>query len=112
MGFVNSGSDFTSQTQVVNGASNELLPIFGKERGAHARSAVGAGSLPLDMCVEIEVIIEILPSCGQESAVCWDSTKRYYAVNDFSCFAVSMLPVGRQGRNSICPQLASRSLSG
>ncbi len=57
-GFVASAPDFTGQPQVVNGASELLLEVFG-EAGRHARSAVGTTVLPLDAPVEIELIVEI-----------------------------------------------------
>jgi enamine deaminase RidA (YjgF/YER057c/UK114 family) len=57
-GFVASAPDFTGQPQVVNGASELLLEVFG-ESGRHARSAVGAAVLPLDAPVEIELIAEV-----------------------------------------------------
>jgi enamine deaminase RidA (YjgF/YER057c/UK114 family) len=57
-GFVASAPDFTGQPQVVNGASELLLEIFG-EAGRHARSAVGTAVLPLDAPVEIELIAEV-----------------------------------------------------
>lgn len=57
-GFVASVPDFTGQAQVVNGASELLLEVFG-EAGRHARSAVGMAVLPLDAPVEIELIAEV-----------------------------------------------------
>jgi enamine deaminase RidA (YjgF/YER057c/UK114 family) len=57
-GFVASAPDFTAQPQVVNGASELLLEIFG-DAGRHARSAVGTAVLPLDAPVEIELIVEV-----------------------------------------------------
>jgi enamine deaminase RidA (YjgF/YER057c/UK114 family) len=57
-GFVASAPDFTGQPQVVNGASELLLEIFG-DAGRHARSAVGTAVLPLDAPVEIELIVEV-----------------------------------------------------
>ena len=57
-GFVASAPDFTGQAQVVNGASELLLEVFG-EAGRHARSAVGTAVLPLDAPVEIELIVEV-----------------------------------------------------
>ena len=53
-----SAPDFTAQAQVVNGASELLLEVFG-EAGRHARSAVGTAVLPLDAPVEIELIAEV-----------------------------------------------------
>jgi len=57
-GFVASAPDFTGQPQVVNGASELLLEVFG-DAGRHARSAVGTAALPLDAPVEIEIIVEV-----------------------------------------------------
>ena len=57
-GFVNSGSGFTDQPKVINGASDLLVKIFG-EAGKHARSAVGVAELPLNALVEIEFIYKI-----------------------------------------------------
>jgi enamine deaminase RidA (YjgF/YER057c/UK114 family) len=58
VGFVASAPDFTGQPAVVNGASTLLGEVFG-DAGAHARSAVGVASLPLDAPVEIEMIVEV-----------------------------------------------------
>jgi enamine deaminase RidA (YjgF/YER057c/UK114 family) len=57
-GFVASDPSFTSQPQVVNGASDLFVSVFG-EIGRHTRSAVGVASLPLDAPVEVEVIAGI-----------------------------------------------------
>ena len=57
-GFVNSGSGFTDQPKVINGASDLLVSIFG-ENGKHVRSAVGIAELPLNALVEIEFIYQI-----------------------------------------------------
>lgn len=57
-GFVASAPDFTGQPQVVNGASELLLEVFG-EAGRHARSAVGTAVLPLNAPVEVELIAEV-----------------------------------------------------
>jgi enamine deaminase RidA (YjgF/YER057c/UK114 family) len=57
-GFVASAPDFTQQAQVINGASELLLEVFG-EAGRHARSAVGMAVLPLDAPVEVELIAEV-----------------------------------------------------
>lgn len=57
-GFVNCTGDFTDQPKVVNGASDLLVAVLG-EAGRHARSAVGAPSLPLGVAVEIEAIFEL-----------------------------------------------------
>ena len=58
LGMVNSAPDFNQQPAVVNGCSDLLVEVFG-DRGRHARSAVGMASLPNDIPVEIEVIIEV-----------------------------------------------------
>ncbi len=58
IGYVASAPDFTGQAQVVNGASELLLEIFG-DVGRHARSAVGVAVLPLDAPVEVELIVEV-----------------------------------------------------
>ncbi len=57
-GFVASDPGFTGQPQVINGASELLLEVFG-EAGRHARSAVGTAVLPLDAPVEVELIAEV-----------------------------------------------------
>ena len=57
-GYVNSAPDFTNQPQVVNGASDVMVEIFG-DAGRHARSAVGVASLPGGVAVEVEGIFEI-----------------------------------------------------
>lgn len=57
-GFVNSAPDFYDHPKVVNGASEFLLEIFG-ERGKHSRTALGAAALPLNVAVEINMIVEI-----------------------------------------------------
>lgn len=57
-GFVNSTPDFTDQPKVINGASDLLVAALG-DAGRHARSAVSAGALPLNVAVEIEGIFEI-----------------------------------------------------
>ena len=57
VGFVASVPEFTGQPGVINGASEFLGEVFG-DKGAHARSAVGVPSLPLDSPVELELIVE------------------------------------------------------
>lgn len=58
LGMVNSTPDFGDQPQVINGFSDLMVEIFG-DRGRHARSAVGMGSLPGQIAVEIEMIVEV-----------------------------------------------------
>jgi enamine deaminase RidA (YjgF/YER057c/UK114 family) len=53
-GMVNCTPDFAQQPAVINGCSDLIIEIWGPERGAHTRSAVGMSSLPFDMAVEIE----------------------------------------------------------
>jgi enamine deaminase RidA (YjgF/YER057c/UK114 family) len=60
VGFVNSAPGFTRQPWVMNGASDLLVEIFG-EAGRHARSSVGVSELPLNIPVEIEMVVEIKP---------------------------------------------------
>ncbi len=57
-GFVASAPGFTQQSQVVNGASELLVEVFG-ERGRHARAAVGVAELPLGAPVEVELVVEV-----------------------------------------------------
>ena len=57
-GFVNSTPDFTGQSQVVNGASDLFVSVFG-EAGRHTRMAVGVSALPYDVAVEVEAAFEI-----------------------------------------------------
>ncbi|WP_156432135.1 RidA family protein [Burkholderia latens] len=58
MSLVNSASNFTEQHIVTNGASDFLVEIFG-EAGRHARSAFGVAQLPMGVCVEIEMVVEV-----------------------------------------------------
>ena len=57
-GMVNAIPEFTDQPKVINGCSDLFVQVFG-ERGQHARSAVGMGSLPGGITVEIEAIVEV-----------------------------------------------------
>ncbi len=56
--FVNAAPGFGQQPEVANGASDLLVEVFG-DAGKHARSAVGAGSLPRNVATEVEAIVEI-----------------------------------------------------
>ena len=58
MSLVNSTPDYTEQHLVTNGCSELLGEVFG-ERGQHARSAFGVAQIPMEACVEIELIAEI-----------------------------------------------------
>jgi len=55
---VNATPDFTEHSQVINGFSDLMVEVFG-ERGKHARSAVGMSSLPKNLAVEIEMVVEV-----------------------------------------------------
>jgi enamine deaminase RidA (YjgF/YER057c/UK114 family) len=57
-GFVNSEPDFHSHPQVINGASDLLVAVFG-DKGKHSRTALGAAALPLNVAVEINLIVEV-----------------------------------------------------
>ena len=57
-GFVNSEPDFHGHPQVINGASELLVQIFG-EKGQHSRTALGVAALPLDVAVEINLVVEV-----------------------------------------------------
>ena len=57
-GFVNCTPEFTDMPQVVNGASDLMVQVFG-DAGKHARAAVGVASLPLGVAVEVEAMFEI-----------------------------------------------------
>jgi enamine deaminase RidA (YjgF/YER057c/UK114 family) len=57
-GFVNSMPEFTAQSQVLNGASDLFVEIFG-DAGRHARMAVGVAALPYDVAVEVEAVFEV-----------------------------------------------------
>jgi enamine deaminase RidA (YjgF/YER057c/UK114 family) len=58
-GFVQAGPGFFEIPQVVNGASDLMVEVFG-DAGRHARSAVGVYRLPLNFAVEVDAIIEVL----------------------------------------------------
>ncbi|WP_421723555.1 RidA family protein [Bauldia sp.] len=59
VGFVNATPDFTDAHKVINGASDLITDVLGDTRGKHARSAIGMGSLPLGVAVEVEAVAEI-----------------------------------------------------
>ncbi len=58
LGFVASVDGFTRQPWVMNGASELLIKLYG-ERGKHARSAIGTNQLPLDIPVEVEIVVRV-----------------------------------------------------
>jgi enamine deaminase RidA (YjgF/YER057c/UK114 family) len=57
-GFVNAVPDFIDHPKVIDGASDLFVAVFG-EAGKHARTAVGAGSLPRGVAVEVEAVFEV-----------------------------------------------------
>ncbi|MEM6603998.1 MAG: RidA family protein [Pseudomonadota bacterium] len=58
-GYVNAAPDFNDHPQVINGASELMVSVFGEDIGMHARAAVGMSSLPLGVMVEIDAEVEI-----------------------------------------------------
>ena len=58
-GFVNCDANFVNHPQIINGASDLLVKIFG-EQGKHTRFAVGSNSLPMNISVEIDAVIKLL----------------------------------------------------
>jgi enamine deaminase RidA (YjgF/YER057c/UK114 family) len=59
LGMVNATPDFRDHPKVINGCSDLFVDVFG-DAGRHARSAVGMGSLPNGMTVEVEAIVEVV----------------------------------------------------
>jgi len=57
-GYVNSVPEFTAQSQVLNGASDAFVEVFG-DAGRHTRMAVGVSALPYDVAVEVEAVFEV-----------------------------------------------------
>ena len=68
LGMVNATPDFTQHSQVINAASDLMVEVFGQEAGKGARSAVGMGSLPTGMPVEIEMVFQVRPLQDQPRA--------------------------------------------
>lgn len=60
-GMVNAAPGFNRMPAVINGFTDLILDVFGPERGAHARSAVGLAELPFDIPVEIEAEVALFP---------------------------------------------------
>ncbi len=61
-GYIQTTPHFTQHAQVMNGASDLLVKVFG-ERGRHARTSIGVMSLPLNASVEIDVVLRVSPTC-------------------------------------------------
>lgn len=75
LGMVNAVPDFGQQPEVINGCSDLFVTVFG-DRGRHARSAVGMGSLPRGIPVEIEVIVEVGDGPARRIATARSAGKR------------------------------------
>ena len=58
-GFVNGVPGFVAIPQVINGASELLIKLFGEVNGKHARTAIGVAELPLNAPVEVEMVVEL-----------------------------------------------------
>ena len=58
LGMVNATAEFSDHPKVINGYSDLMVAVFG-EKGKHARAAVGMSSLPGDIAVEVEMIVEV-----------------------------------------------------
>ena len=58
LGMINSTPDFTDHSKVMNGYSDLMVEVFG-EKGKHARSSVGMCSLPFNIAVEVEMVVEV-----------------------------------------------------
>jgi enamine deaminase RidA (YjgF/YER057c/UK114 family) len=67
LGMVQCGDDFTEHPKVINGFSNLMVEVFG-DADRHARAAVGMGSLPFGIAVEIEMILEVTGGAGAPRA--------------------------------------------
>jgi enamine deaminase RidA (YjgF/YER057c/UK114 family) len=75
LGMVNAVESFGEQPKVINGFSDLMVEVFG-ENGRHARSAVGMGSLPAGIPVEIEMILELNAASGAAPKKAARSTRR------------------------------------
>lgn len=58
-GIVQSTNDFKEQHLVMDGCSDVIMEVFGKPVGYHARSAIGTNTLPVDISVEVEAVVQI-----------------------------------------------------
>ena len=64
-GYVNAEPGYRQTTAVINPCSELILDVYGTEAGAHARSAIGVASLPLDLPVVVSAEVEITPGSSQ-----------------------------------------------
>ena len=67
LGMVNAAPEFEDHPKVINGCSDLFVQVLG-DKGKHARSAVGMGSLPMGIPVEIEVIVEVAGGAAPKKA--------------------------------------------
>jgi enamine deaminase RidA (YjgF/YER057c/UK114 family) len=58
LGMVNCTDDFVDHSKVINGFSDLIVSVYG-EKGLHARSAIGVNSLPMNIAIEVEMIVEV-----------------------------------------------------
>jgi enamine deaminase RidA (YjgF/YER057c/UK114 family) len=65
-GFVNGIPGFVAIPQVINGASELLIKLFGEVNGKHARTAIGVAELPLNAPVEVEMVVQIANSANNQ----------------------------------------------
>ena len=65
-GIVQSTDDFKEQHLVMDGCSDVIMEVFGESAGYHARSAIGTSTLPIDISVEVEAIVQIKPPHAEE----------------------------------------------
>lgn len=65
-GIVQSTDDFKEQHLVMDGCSDVIMEVFGEKAGYHARSAIGTSTLPIDISVEVEAIVQIKPPLAEE----------------------------------------------
>jgi enamine deaminase RidA (YjgF/YER057c/UK114 family) len=75
LGMVQCADDFTEHPKVINGFSDLMVEVFG-DAGRHARSAVGMGSLPFGIPVEVEMVLEVSSSAGRASTARGRSSTR------------------------------------
>jgi enamine deaminase RidA (YjgF/YER057c/UK114 family) len=59
LGLVNCAPGFNNTPGVINGFTDLVIELWGKDAGRHSRSAIGAAELPFDMSVEVEAIVEV-----------------------------------------------------
>jgi enamine deaminase RidA (YjgF/YER057c/UK114 family) len=75
LGMVQCADDFTDHPRVINGFSDLMVEVFG-DAGRHARSAVGMGSLPFGIAVEIEMVLEVSGAAATRARSAGSGTRR------------------------------------